>query len=140
MKKPAQSTLITHSHNARDVVLGNYSWLGINLCCWTERKEKPEEHKPILKDNIRNELATRRVLQEKVFLEILQIHRKTPEACDYFKKETLAQVFSCEFCKVSKNNFFITEHLRATALDIFQCVKRTGGLQQLHGSCRQVCA
>ena len=72
MKKPAQSTLITHSHNARDVVLGNYSWLGINLCCWTERKEKPEEHKPILKDNIRNELATRRVLQEKVFLEILQ--------------------------------------------------------------------
>ena len=29
-------------------------------------------------------------------------------------KETLAQVFSCEFCEISKNNFF-TEHLRATA-------------------------
>ena len=28
-----------------------------------------------------------------------------------FKKETLAQVFSCEFCEISKNNFF-TEHLR----------------------------
>ena len=27
---------------------------------------------------------------------------------------TLAQVFSCEFCKISKNTFFI-EHLRATA-------------------------
>ena len=27
---------------------------------------------------------------------------------------TLAQVFSCEFCKISKNSFF-TEHLRATA-------------------------
>ena len=26
------------------------------------------------------------------------------------KKETLAQVFSCEFCEISKNNFFI-EHL-----------------------------
>ena len=29
-------------------------------------------------------------------------------------KETLTQVFSCEFCEISKNNFF-TEHLRATA-------------------------
>ena len=27
-----------------------------------------------------------------------------------FKKETLAHVFSCEFCKISKNTFF-TEHL-----------------------------
>ena len=30
------------------------------------------------------------------------------------KKETLAQVFSCEFCETSKNTFF-TEHLWATA-------------------------
>ena len=27
------------------------------------------------------------------------------EACNYIKKETLAQVFSCEFCEVSKNTF-----------------------------------
>ena len=32
------------------------------------------------------------------------------------KKETLAQVFSCEFCELSKNTFFI-EHLWATASD-----------------------
>ena len=31
-----------------------------------------------------------------------------------FKKETLAQVFSCEYCEISKDTFF-TEHLRATA-------------------------
>ena len=30
------------------------------------------------------------------------------------KKETLGQVFSCEFCEISKNIFF-TEHLQATA-------------------------
>ena len=30
------------------------------------------------------------------------------------KKETLAQVFSCEFCEISKCTFF-TEHLSATA-------------------------
>ena len=37
-----------------------------------------------------------------------------PEACNFIKKETLPQVFSCEFCKSSKNTFF-TEHLWATA-------------------------
>ena len=27
-------------------------------------------------------------------------------ACNFIKKETLAQVFSCEFCEISKNTFF----------------------------------
>ena len=35
-------------------------------------------------------------------------------ACNFIKKETLAQVFYCEFCEISKNTFF-TEHLQATA-------------------------
>ena len=35
-------------------------------------------------------------------------------ACNFIKKETLAQVFSCEFCEISKNTFF-TEHLCKTA-------------------------
>ena len=30
--------------------------------------------------------------------------------CNFIKKETLAHVFSCEFCEISKNSFF-TEHL-----------------------------
>ena len=33
---------------------------------------------------------------------------------NFMKKETLAQVFSCEFCEISKNTFF-TEHLWAAA-------------------------
>ena len=37
-----------------------------------------------------------------------------PEACNFITKETLAQVFSCEFCKISKNTF-LTEQLRTTA-------------------------
>ena len=32
------------------------------------------------------------------------------KACNFIEKETLAQVFSCEFTEVSKNTFFI-EHL-----------------------------
>ena len=34
-----------------------------------------------------------------------KIHRKTPKACNFIKKETLAQVISCEFYKNSKNTF-----------------------------------
>ena len=29
-------------------------------------------------------------------------------ACNFIKKETLAQVFSCEFCEISKNTFHKT--------------------------------
>ena len=36
---------------------------------------------------------------KKVFLKILR------ESCNFIRKETLAQVFSCEFCKISKNTF-----------------------------------
>ena len=43
---------------------------------------------------------------------------------NFIKKETLAQVFSCEFCKYSKNIFF-TEHLWATALEIWKILKGT---------------
>ena len=28
-----------------------------------------------------------------------------PEACNFIKKETLAQVFSCEFYEITKNTF-----------------------------------
>ena len=39
---------------------------------------------------------------------------KRSEACNFIKKVTLAQVFSCELCEISKNTFF-TEHLWTTA-------------------------
>ena len=35
------------------------------------------------------------------------------ETCNFIKKETLTQVFSCEFSEIFKNNFF-AEQLRAT--------------------------
>ena len=34
---------------------------------------------------------------KKCSLKLCKIHRKTPEACNFMKKETLVQVFSCEF-------------------------------------------
>ena len=44
---------------------------------------------------------------------------KLPEACNFIKKETLAQVFSFEFCEIFKNTFF-TEHIWATASRILK--------------------
>ena len=45
-----------------------------------------------------------------------------PQACNFIKKETLAQVFSCEFCEISKNTFF-TEHLCTTASEYLKSLK-----------------
>ena len=57
---------------------------------------------------------------KKVFL---QIHKKVRIlACNFIKKETLAQIFSCEFCEISKNTFF-TEHLWTIASHIFKFYK-----------------
>ena len=43
-----------------------------------------------------------------------RICKKGALACNFITKEPLAQVFSCEFCEISKNTFFI-EHFRTTA-------------------------
>ena len=57
-----------------------------------------------------SEAATRGALWEKVLLEISQNSQENtcakPEACNFIKKETLAQVFSFEFYEISKNTFF----------------------------------
>ena len=45
---------------------------------------------------------------------------KIDYACNFIKKESLAQVFSCEFCEISKKTFF-TEHLWATASELCKC-------------------
>ena len=46
--------------------------------------------------------------QPKVF------YKKETQACNFIKNETLAQVFSCEFCQISKSTSS-TEHLHTTA-------------------------
>ena len=48
------------------------------------------------------------------------------EACNFIKKETLTQLFSYEFCEISKSTFFI-EDLQKTAFVMlffkkFQCL------------------
>ena len=89
---------------------------------YTFRKESPEA-------------ATGGVLLEKVFLGILQNSQGKhlchslffTKACNFMKKEILAQVFFCEFCEFCHNIFF-TEDFRATVsnmvLNMVQIVHR----------------
>ena len=77
------------------------------------------------------EAAIRGALCKKVFLEISQHSQENAcarasfsiklqaQACNFFKKEALAQVFSCECCEISKNTFF-TEHVWKTTSIIRQ--------------------
>ena len=52
--------------------------------------------------------------QENICPRVSLLIRLQVEACNIIKKETLALVFSCEFCEISKSTFF-TENLLATA-------------------------
>ena len=66
-------------------------------------------------DKIKTEAATSGAIWKKVFLEIWQNSPENrPKACNFIRKETVARVFSCEFCEMSKSNF-ITEHLWTNA-------------------------
>ena len=52
---------------------------------------------------------------KKVFLKVSQNQQvNRPQARNFIKKETLTQMFSCEFCQIFKNTFFI-EHLRTAS-------------------------
>ena len=71
--------------------------------------------------------VARRCSVEKVLLKISQNSQENtyarassqkPQACNFIEKGTLAQVFCCEFCEISKNTF-LTEHLRWLLLNGF---------------------
>ena len=80
-----------------------------------------------------------------------KIRRKAPvpQACNFIKKETLAQGFSCKFCEISKNTFF-TEHFCLTLIwaqsrpfsqksrHFFQFSQRAGEASPLPHSCASV--
>ena len=61
---------------------------------------------------------------KKVFLEISQNSQESPVpeslfCCNFIKKETLAKVFSCGFCQISKNTFSYRTPLVAASVLLF---------------------
>ena len=82
----------------------------------TKKKKRKETHRSshrrcfVKKGVLRNLTKfTGKYLYQRDFLIKLQ-------ACNFVKTESLVQVFSCEFCEISKKTFF-TEDLRETAFE-----------------------
>ena len=88
--------------------------------------------------NLIIEAVVQRFSVEKEFLEISQNSQENTcarasfliklraSACNFIKKEDLAQVFSCEFCRISKNTFFYRTPPVAAFLLKISAVKITG--------------
>ena len=80
------------------------------------------------------EAVARRCSVKRVFLEILQkftgkqcarvsvLIKLQASACNFIKKETLTQVFSCKFCKISKKTFgYRAPPVAASTTQMFYC-------------------
>ena len=79
--------------------------------------EVKRHHKPCFQSMLRTERSSHRRFSVKkgVLRNFTKFTGKHLCQSVFFnKRETLAQVFSCEFCEISKNIVF-TEHLQATA-------------------------
>ena len=46
---------------------------------------------------------------------------RTPQTCNFIKKETLTQLLSCEICEISNNSFF-SGHLWTTVSEFFRMI------------------
>ena len=55
--------------------------------------------------SLKNVLRNFAKFTEKHLCQSLFFNKVAGAACNFIKKETLAQVFSCEFCEISKNTF-----------------------------------
>ena len=55
-----------------------------------------------------------------------------PKGCNLIKKETLAQMFSCEFCEISRNNFlYVKLFIWATAFGLSLVNPRKKSMKEL---------
>ena len=59
---------------------------------------------------------------EKHLCESLFFNTVAGLACNFIKKDTLAQVFLCKFCEISRNTFF-TEHFWTTTSETLSLPK-----------------
>ena len=57
-------------------------------------------------------------LQENTCVRVSFLIKLQGEACNFIKKETLVQMFLCEFCKIFKDTFFI-EHFPWLLVDYY---------------------
>ena len=68
---------------------------------WSDRFRTSHQKCPVKKGVITN------------FAKFIEKRLQRLKSCNFIKNETLVQVFSCEFCEIFKNTYFV-EHLRTT--------------------------
>ena len=81
----------------------NYVIFMLCFCC--DRSSRPDVFckKGVLRDFTK---FTGKHLSQSFFFNKVAGLSCRPKACNFIKKETLAEVFSCEFYEISKNTFF----------------------------------
>ena len=67
--------------------------------------------------------VVRRCSVKKWSLKFREIHRKTPQACNLIKNETLIRVLTCEFCEIFRITFF--QRIPPVAASIILTSKRS---------------
>ena len=73
--------------------------------------------------------------QENISVRVTFLINLQAKACNFIKKETLAQVFSCEFCKFSKNTFSYRAHSMTASINgQFKIVSLVVLMQQIYGT------
>ena len=89
-----------------------YHLVNYSLCCPFRTNYRSSQQRCSMKKGV---LEFSQNSQEKTCTRVIFLNEVGGlQACNFIKKETLAQVFSCEFCEIFKNTFF-TEHLWTTA-------------------------
>ena len=85
-----------------------------NIIIWLSLLLEPQKQPPEVFCVKRCSWRNFKKLTGKHLCQGLFFNKVAGTACNFIKKETLAQKFSCEFWETSKNTFFI-EHLWTTA-------------------------
>ena len=92
-----------------------YFWKDVSISkryLWNYRSSRPEVF--CKKDVLRNFTKfTRKPLFQSLFFN--KVAGLRSQACNFIKKETLAQMCTCKFCEISKNTFLQRTPLMATS-------------------------
>ena len=86
-------------------------------------------------EQMRGELHKSEVLVIASTLLVVKVEQIYPEACNFIKKETLVLMFSCEFCEIFKNTFF----LQNTSSGCFYMVQSVKCFREEHSNAYTLC-
>ena len=62
-------------------------------------------------------------LQKNTYARVFFFTKKRSQACNFIRKETLAQVFSCEFYEISRNTFVYRTPLVAASVYVSSIIQ-----------------